>query len=383
MVEPFRIAVAHAELDDLHDRLDRTRWPEEVPGGGWDQGVPLAYLRDLCDHWRHRYDWRAHEARLNALAQFTTRIDGTRVHFIHVRSPEPDAVPLVILHGWPGSVVELAGLVGPLSDPGAHGAPGASAFHVVAPSLPGYGFSGPTPDRGWGVSRIAGAMAELMERLGYASFGAHGGDWGAAIAREIGVLAPDRVRGVHLTMLSSAVASRRDADADPQDEREQRSLAATARYRGELSGYAILQSTRPQTLAYALTDSPAGQLAWIVERFKDWTDSRDVPEDAVDRGTLLTTVMAYWLTRTAGSSARLYWETAHGPGGWGSAPPPSTVPTGMAVFPRDLSVPIRRIAERANRIVHWTEMERGGHFPALEAPDLLLADIRAFFAALR
>jgi pimeloyl-ACP methyl ester carboxylesterase len=263
-VEAFAIAVAQSELDDLHQRLDRTRWPEEVPGGGWDQGVPLAYLRELSDHWRHRYDWRAHEARLNALAQFTTRIDGTRIHFVHVRSPEPAALPLVILHGWPGSIVELAGLIGPLADPRAHGGDPARAFHVVAPSLPGYGFSGPTPDRGWGVRRIAAAMAELMGRLGYRRFGAHGGDWGAAIARELGVLAPDRVLGAHITMLSSAAASRRDADADadadPQDERQQRSLAAAARYRRDLSGYAILQSTRPQTLSYALTDSPVGQL---------------------------------------------------------------------------------------------------------------------------
>jgi pimeloyl-ACP methyl ester carboxylesterase len=250
----------------------------------------------------------------------------------------------------------------------------------VAPSLPGYGFSGPTAQRGWGTRRITDAMAALMARLGFGSYGAHGGDWGAAIARELGVVDRAHVVGVHLTMLLGAVPSR--DDADPEVPAERRSRELLGRYRGELSGYAILQSTRPQTLGYALTDSPVGQLAWIAEKFKDWTDSETAPEDAVDRDRLLTNVTLYWLTRTAGSSARLYYETAHAAGGWGAPEPPSSAPTGVAVFPRDLALPIRRIAQRTNEIVRWTEMPLGGHFPAMEAPQLLIDDIRAFFAAL-
>lgn len=378
-IEPFRIAVDEAELTELRARLDRTRWPDELPGAEWDYGVPLGYLRELAGHWRERYDWRAHEAALNRLAQFTTVIDGTRVHFVHVRSDVPGAVPLLVLHGWPGSIAELTALIGPLTDPLAHGGDRADAFHVIAPSLPGYGFSGPTPDRGWTLRRVTRAMAELMERLGYERYGVHGGDWGAAIARGLGVVDPDHLIGIHLTMLLAASARRRDADRD--DPTERRSLEAAARYRSELSGYAVLQGTRPHTLAYALTDSPVGQLAWIAEKFKDWTDSRDVPEDAVDRDQLLTNVMLYWLTRTAGSSARLYYETAHDPAG--AADPPTDVPTGVAVFPHDLALPIQRRAERENRIVRWTEMERGGHFPAMEQPELLIDDIRAFFRTLQ
>ena len=373
-MEPFRIDVPQADLDDLHERLDRTRWPEELPGSGWDYGVPLDYLRELAGEWRHRYDWRVHEARLNELAHFTTEIDDTRVHFVHERSPEPHARPLLILHGWPGSIVELQSLIGPLSDPRAHGLDPAVAFHVVAPSLPGYGFSGPTTRRGWNRTRFSRAMATLMARLGYDAYCAHGGDWGAAIARELGVIDAEHVVAVHLTMLLSAAATRRDHD--PASELEQRSLAAAQRYRRELSGYAIEQSTRPQTLSYALTDSPIGQLAWIAEKFKDWTDSETAPEDAVDRDQLLTNVTLYWLTRTAGSSARLYYETAHAPGGWGAPESPSPTPTSVTVFPHDLGLPVRRIAEQTNRIVRWNEVDRGGHFPAMEEPDLLIGEIR-------
>lgn len=377
--EPFRIAVPDSELEDLHRRLDQTRWPDELPHAGWDYGVPRGYLRELADHWRHRYDWRVHEARLNQLPQFTTTIDGTSVHFVHVRSAEPGAVPLLVLHGWPGSIAELTSLIAPLTDPVAHGGAAADAFHVIAPSLPGYGLSGPTPERGWSLRRVTRAMAALMSRLGYARYAAHGGDWGAAIARGLGVVGPERLLGIHLTMLLSASARRSDADRDDPEER--RSLEAGARYRSELSGYAILQGTRPQTLAYALTDSPVGQLAWIAEKFKDWTDSRNVPEDAVDRDQLLTNVMLYWLTRTAGSSARLYYETGHDP--VGATDRASAVPIGVAVFPHDLAVPVRRRAEQTERIVRWTPMDRGGHFPAMEQPELLTADIRSFFRSLR
>jgi epoxide hydrolase len=380
-IEQFRIDIPQGDLDDLRERLERTRWPDELPGSAWDYGVPLEYLQGLTSYWLTGYDWRQHEERLNQLPQFTTEIDGAGVHFIHVRSPEPDAMPLLILHGWPGSVVELERLVGPLTDPRAHGGDPNQAFHVVAPSLPGYGFSGPIPAQGWGRRRTTAAIAELMSRLGYERYGAHGGDWGGAISRELGLVDSEHVIGVHLTMLLSAAATADDADAG--DVEVTRSLAAGERYENELAGYAVLQATRPQTLSYALTDSPVGQLAWIVEKFKDWTDSDESPEDAVDRDQLLTNVMIYWLTRTAASSARLYYETAHVDGGWGQPDPPSTTPTGVAVLPRDLGLPVRRIAERDNNILQWTALERGGHFPAMEVPGPLTADIRSFFDLVR
>jgi pimeloyl-ACP methyl ester carboxylesterase len=377
-IRPFRIEVPQADLDDLRDRLARTRWPDELPGAGWAYGIPLAYTRELAEHWRTSYDWRRHEARLNEFPQFTTTIDGANVHFLHVRSPEPDALPLIVTHGWPGSVVEYVDLVGPLSDPRAHGGDPADAFHVVLPSIPGFGFSGPTREAGWSVRRVGMAFAQLMRRLGYGRYGAHGGDWGARVSRDLGLLDPDHVAGVHVT---SIAASATPQEGDEFTEEEKRRLERRDWFRREGMGYGMIQSTRPQTLAYALTDSPAGQLAWIVEKFKEWTDSSEVPEDAVDRDHLLTNVTIYWLTGTAGSSARLYYESAR-TGGWGPEPA-STVPTGVAVFPRELSPPIRRFAERTNNIVHWSEFDRGGHFAALEEPDLLLGDIRAFFRRVR
>lgn len=378
-IEPFTIAIPETEIADLHARLDRTRWPDQLPGAGWDYGIPLAYLRELAGHWRHRYDWRTHEARLNRLPQFTTTIDGARVHFIHAQSAEPAAMPLLILHGWPGSVVELEPIIARLTDPVAHGGDAADAFDVIAPSLPGYGFSGPTAERGWNVRRIAAAMTELMARLAYERYAVHGGDWGSEIARQIGVGDPAHVAAVHVTMMFGANA--RPQDVDPADPEDRRSLELIARYRRELAGYARLQGTRPQTLAYALTDSPVGQLAWIAERFFDWTASHERPEDAVDRDRLLTNVMVYWLTGTAGSSARLYWEEDHDPES--AVRTPGSVPTGVMVFPRDIAPPVRRRAEQFNRIVRWTESERGGHFPGMEQPELLVDDIRAFLRELR
>jgi len=377
-IRPFRIDVPQADLDDLRDRLARTRWPDELPGVGWDYGIPLSYLRELAEYWRTRYDWRAAEQRLNEFPQFTTTIDGATVHFLHVRSPEPDALPLVLTHGWPGSIVEFQEIIGPLTDPRAHGGNPADAFHLVVPSIPGYGFSGPTRETGWNVRRVATAWAELMSRLGYQRYGAQGGDWGSAISRDLGVVDPDQVVGVHVNMLFSTPPSDPAEMADLTDDEKAR-LGMAERYRDELSGYMKIQSTRPQTLAYALTDSPVGQLAWIAEKFREWTDSEQFPEDAVDRDQMLTNVMLYWLTGTAGSSARLYRESALN---WGRQER-STVPTGVAVFPRDLVSPIRRFAERRNNIVHWSEFDRGGHFAAMEEPDLLVGDVRAFFRALR
>jgi pimeloyl-ACP methyl ester carboxylesterase len=387
-IRPFRIDVPSADLDDLRDRLARTRWPDEPPGAGWDYGLPLGYARELARHWATGYDWRAQEARLNAIPQFITTIDGADLHFLHVRSPRADATPLLLTHGWPGSILEFVSLIGPLTDPATHGAPTASAFHLVIPSIPGFGFSGPTRQRGWDVSRIAGAFTELMARLGYERYGAHGGDWGALITREMALAAPDALLGVHLTMLLSAVAQP-GLDLDSlglltDDERAAIDASAerNARTRRDEMGYGILQSTRPQTLAYSLIDSPAGQLAWIAEKFWAWTDHDGGLEHAIVRDVLLTNVSIYWFTRTAGSSARLYYEYARTALAGAGAPARSTVPTAVAVFPRDLTLPVRRLAERFDPIVRWTEMDRGGHFPGLEQADLLITDLRAFFGQL-
>jgi pimeloyl-ACP methyl ester carboxylesterase len=375
-IQPFRIDIPQAELDELQVRLARTRWPDELPGAGWDYGIPLEYVRKLAQYWRTTYDWRAHEQRLNSFPQFTTTIDGQRVHFLHVRSPEPGAIPLIITHGWPGSIVEFTEVIGPLTDPRAHGGDPADAFHLVVPSIPGFGFSGPTKERGWHVQRIAQAWAELMTRLGYQRYGAQGGDWGSSISRELGVIVPGHVIGVHLNMLLPQIP--RD-QADLTDEEKAR-FGRMQQFLATGSGYFTIQSTRPQTLAYGLADSPAGLLAWIVEKFREWTDG-ELPEDAVDRDQMLTNVMVYWLTATAGSSARLYYEAAHS-GAWGP-PVPSTAPTGFAVFPQEIAPAIRRFAELSNNIVHWSEFDRGGHFAAMEVPDLLVGDVREFFRQLR
>lgn len=383
-IRPFRIDIPQADLDDLHARLDRTRWPDELPGVGWAYGIPRDYLRELVRYWRHTYDWRAAEARLNEWPQFTTTIDGANIHFAHIRSPEPDATPLIMTHGWPGSFAEFTQVAGALTDPRAHGADPSEAFHLVLPSIPGFTFSGPTHDTGWEYHRVAAAFAELMERLGYRRYGTQGGDWGSAISREIGRIHPDRVIGVHLNHIPGSSAAEEPDPTHlatlPPAERA-RTLASwelNQRWARDRQGYADIQSTRPQTLAYGLTDSPVGQLAWIAEKFKEWTDSRDSPEDAVDRDQLLTDVMLYWLTGTAGSSGRIYYERAHSPY-WGAPPETSTTPTALAVFPRENFIALRHIAERTNNIVRWTEYDRGGHFPAMEQPDLLVADIRAFF----
>jgi pimeloyl-ACP methyl ester carboxylesterase len=371
-IRPFRIEIPETHLDDLRERLARTRWPDELPGVGWSRGVPLGYLKELAEYWRTTYDWRRQEAMLNRFPQFTTTIDGQNVHFLHVRSPEPDATPLIITHGWPGSIAEFTRVIGPLADPRAHGGDPADAFHVVAPSIPGFGFSGPTHETGWGMRRIADAWAELMGRLGYDRFGAQGGDWGALISRELGVAHAGRVLGVHRNFLVTFPSGDAAELADLTDEEKER-LAGLEGFQAR-SGYAVIQGTRPQTLAYALSDSPVGQLAWNVE----WFEAYGERVGTFDRDAILTNVMLYWLPGTAGSSARLYLE---GRSAWG-APEPSRVPTGVAVFPHD-SRPIRRFAERTDNIVHWSEFDRGGHFAAMEEPELLVGDVRAFFRGLR
>ncbi|WP_433356569.1 epoxide hydrolase family protein [Microtetraspora malaysiensis] len=372
-IRPFRSDIPQSELDDLRARIAATRWPDEIPGTAWSYGVALGRVKELAEHWRTAYDWRAHEARLNGFPQFTTTIDGQNVHFLHVRSPEPDALPLILTHGWPGSVAEFLDLIGPLTDPRGHGGDPADAFHVVVPSIPGYGFSGPTTATGWDVPRIARAWAELMRRLGYARYGAQGGDWGARISPELARTAPDRVAGLHVNAFF-ALPSGDPGEMDGLTDAERARLAGITRWNGERSGYAAIQSTRPQTLAYALLDSPVGQLAWYLE----WFDGYGQGVGGVDRDAILTNVTLYWLTRTAGSAARLYKEAA---ASWGRRFERCPVPTGMAVFPGDSTV--RAFAEREHAVVHWSEFDRGGHFAALQTPDLLVEDVRAFFRRVR
>jgi pimeloyl-ACP methyl ester carboxylesterase len=378
-IRPFRISVPQAELDDLRERLARTRWTADLPGTGWERGVPAAYLQDLAAYWEKEYDWRAHEAALNAYPQFVTTIDGAQVHFLHVRSAQPDATPLMLLHGWPGSVVEFLDLIGPLTGPAAAGGDPAQAFHLVIPSLPGYGFSGPLTETGWTDGRTAAALVELMDRLGYQRYGVQGGDVGAFIGPLMGRAASDRVIGVHVNALVTFPTGD-PADMAALTEAERGRLAAMGEWQQRSGAYLQIQGTRPQTIAHALTDSPAGLLAWITEKFQEWTDpSAALPEDAVDRDRILTDVSIYWFTGTAGSAAHTYYERFNDPAMW--APKVrSEVPTGVAVFTTDIS--IRPFAARLNNIVHWTEFSRGGHFAALEAPDLLTDDIRAFFGAL-
>jgi microsomal epoxide hydrolase len=385
-IREFRIDIPQRELDDLRARLAATRWPAELPGVGWTRGVPLGYLRDLAEYWRTSYDWRAAEAELNAFPQFLTEIDGTNVHFLHVRSPEPDAVPLLITHGWPGSVAEFVRVIGPLTDPAAHGCPGATAFHVVAPSLPGYGFSGPTPEPGWHVGRIAQAFAELMRRLGYARYVAQGGDFGSVVALILSELDRSHVLGVHINMLLNGPVTDQPGELAGLTTADLARLDKLSAFRRDGAGYMTIQATRPQTLAYGLTDSPVGQLAWIAEKFFEWGDVRASSDDAVARDALLTNVMIYWLTRSAGSSANLYYEVAPmlpNVPGLLPARAPNDIPLAVAVFARDMFLPVRRFADREfPNIRQWHEFDRGGHFAAMEEPALYVADVREFAAAL-
>ena len=379
-IRPYRIDIPQADLDDLAQRLARTRWSEQLPGPDWQRGVPVGYLTDLARYWVTSYDWRKQEALINAYPQFMTEIDGQDVHFLHVRSAEPGALPLVLSHGWPGSVVEFLDVIGPLTDPRAHGGDPADAFDVVIPSLPGFGFSGRIREPGWDSHRMATAFAELMRRLGYSRYGAQGGDFGAFISPALGRVDPDHVVGVHVN--AATVGFIPFGEVDPTvlaelTEAEKVRLDRMNAFLAEGNAYFQIQATRPQTLSYGLTDSPIGQLAWIVEKFKEWTHGDGLPEDAVDRDRLLTNVMLYWLTGTAGSAANIYYESMHSHN-W---PTPSGVPTGVAVFAEDIT--IRRYAEEGNAIVHWSEFDRGGHFAALETPDLLIEDIRLFFRGLR
>ncbi|MBX3013699.1 MAG: epoxide hydrolase [Caldilineaceae bacterium] len=381
-IHPFTIQIPQQALDDLYTRLARTRWPNELPGVGWSRGVARDYLQALVHYWQTQYDWRKHEARLNQYPQFTTTIDGQNIHFLHVRSPEPNALPLILTHGWPGSIVEFLQVIGPLSDPRRHGGDPADAFHVVIPSIPGFGFSGPTNEPGWTTARVARAWAELMRQLGYDRYGAQGGDTGAFVAPELGHVDQEHVVGIHV---NAATYGFMPFGPVSEEELSTFSAAEKARmvrlnhYEQEQTGYFHIQAKRPQTLGYSLNDSPVGQLAWMVDLFKEWSMPVEaLPEAAIDRDDMLTNVMIYWLTGTGVSSAHIYYEDMHA-GAWHDAP--SGVPTGVAVFANDVA--IRRYAEYANTIVHWSEFDRGGHFAAMEVPDLLIADVRTFFRAFR
>jgi pimeloyl-ACP methyl ester carboxylesterase len=377
---PFSIRVPDDVLADLHARLARVRWPDEVPGAGWSYGTDLGYMKELVDHWRDRYDWRLHEARLNALPQFTVPIGEVDLHFVRVDGLGPAPLPLLLSHGWPGSIWEFHRLIPLLTDPGAHGADPADAFTVVAPSLPGYAFSFRPDQPRLGIAEIADVFARLMtDVLGHRRFGAQGGDWGAFVTARLGLRHPDRLAGIHLTLL----AARRDRNASAEPTGEEKAyLEELRRWEREETGYQWIQGTKPQTLAYGLTDSPVGLAAWIVEKFRTWSDSGGDIERRFSKDVLLTNIMLYWITGAINSSFWPYYASRHAP--W---PLPEgqriEVPTAYASFPREILHPPRAWAERAYNIRRWTTMPAGGHFAALEEPEALAADIRAFFRDLR
>jgi epoxide hydrolase len=382
-VTPFRIDVPETDLTDLRHRLRRTRWPEAETVDDWSQGVPRGYLRELCDYWADGYDWRATEARLNALPQFRTEIDGLGIHFMHLRSPNPDALPLIVTHGWPGSIVEFLKVIGPLTDPAAHGGDPADAFHVVCPSLPGYGFSDKPAQQGWNVQRIAGAWTVLMARLGYDRYGAQGHDWGTSVTTGIGQRDPGHVAGIHVI---PPLAAPDPATFDDLTDAERAALDDLEYATEWGDGYSLQQGTRPQTVGYGLMDSPAGLCAWIIEKFQAWTDSGGHPENVLTRDELLDNVMLYWLPGTAVSSARLYWESIRQVKQWFHEGNTDTVaaPTGCSIFPKELPRPSRRwAARRFTDIRYWNELPRGGHFAAFEQPDLFVEELRSFFRLVR
>jgi len=373
---PFEVVISDDDIADLRDRLRRTRWPEAETVDDWSQGVPLAYVQELCEWWADEYDMGL-ASRVNAFPQEKVELDGLGIHHLHVRSPEPDALPIVITHGWPGSVVELLDVLGPLSDPRAHGGDPADAFHVVAPSLPGYGWSDKPTRAGWGLERIASAWHQLMTGLGYDRYVAQGGDWGAGVTTVLGLQEPDGLAGIHLNMPLAFPDPDTMADLTPL---ELEAIQDMGTHASTGMGYSGIQSTRPQTLGYGLTDSPAGQLAWIVEKFWAWTDCDGHPEGALTRQQMLDDVSAYWFTASAASSARLYWESFDVL----TKAEPITVPTGITVFPKEIVRTSQRWAEKVFSDLRWFEVvDRGGHFAAFEQPELFVEQVRGSFRALR
>jgi pimeloyl-ACP methyl ester carboxylesterase len=374
-ITPFRIEVPEAEIADLVARLQRTRWPEPATVDDWSQGAPLSYVQDLCRYWADKYDWAARQERLNSFAQHRTDIDGLGIHFVHVPSPHPGALPLVLTHGWPGSIVEFLEVIGPLTDPPAHGGDAADAFHVVAPSLPGYAFSDKPAGTGWGVERTARAWTALMARLGYDHYGAQGGDWGSMVTTSIAQQDPEHVAGIHLNMILGFPGP----DDGEMTEVEQAAMAGVNDYMQHDSGYSKEQSTRPQTVGYGLVDSPAGQCAWVLEKFWAWSDTDGDPVGALGADRILDNIMLYWVPGTGASSARMYWESFNNP-----PLGPVTVPMGGSVFPKEIFRTSKRwAAHQFSDIRFWNEPTKGGHFAAFEQPGQFVDDVRAFFRTVR
>ena len=375
-ITPFKIAIDNAQIDDLKRRLRATRWPDKETPADWSQGIPLAYVQDVCRYWEKDYDWRAREALLNRFPQFRTTIDGFGIHFIHVRSPHANALPLVMTHGWPGSIVEFQKVIEPLTDPTKHGGAATDAFHVVCPSLPGYGFSDKPTSTGWNVEKIGRTWSALMPRLGYPKYVAQGGDWGAIVTTAIGINDIKNCLGIHLNM---PIVTPDPATMGDLTEREKSALAGMQHYADWDSGYSKQQSTRPQTLGYGLADSPSGQAAWIIEKFWSWMDCDGHPENVVTRDELLDNVMLYWLPGNAASSARLYWESFNKVNR-----DPVKIPTGCSIFPKEIFRCSRRWAEkRFEKLVHWNDLDKGGHFAAFEQPATFINEVRTCFRHMR
>jgi microsomal epoxide hydrolase len=379
-ITPFRSEIPDAVLDDLRERLARTRFPDELNDADWSYGTDLTYLKELCTYWRDKFDWRAQEAELNRFEQFITNVDGLDLHFIHAKSPHEDAMPLVITHGWPGSVVEFLEIIDPLRNPTAHGGDAADAFHVVCPSIPGYGFSEAAKEPGMNPHRVAEMIAQLMARLGYAKYGAQGGDWGSMISQRIALADPEHCAGIHLNMVFAGPPAGVANPTEGLTPQELANLADGQRIQNEEMGYFRIQSTKPQTLGVGLNDSPAGLASWIVEKFRTWSDCDGDIESVYTKDRLLTNITLYWVTHSITSSTRLYCET-HRAEGLGAGD--HDVPMGCAIFPKELIRAPRSWVESHFNVQQWTEMPRGGHFAAMEQPDLLVDDVRSFFRKLR
>jgi len=373
-IRPFTIAIPQADLDDLRERLRNTRWPDAEVVDDWSQGVPLDYVQELCRYWADEYDWRASEAALNRFDQFVTEIDGVDIHFIHQRSSNPDAISLLITHGWPGSVVEFHKVIEPLTEPAAHGGDPADAFHVIAPSLPGFGFSGKPTETGWGVEKIGEVWAKLMARLGYGRYVAQGGDWGSAVTTAVAAQDAEHCAAVHLTLAMGVRPS-----GTPEAPDELHAVERLQYYQRWDSGYSTQQMSRPQTVGYGLADSPSGQLAWIIEKMWAWTDCDGHPENALTRDEMLDNVMLYWTTGSATSSARIYWESFSR-----SKRQIVTIPTGFTVYPKEIVPPVRKwVEQNYTDVQYWAEYDKGGHFAAFEVPDTFVSDLRTFFRRFR
>jgi len=371
-ISPFKIEISSSDLDDLKSRLSNTRWPDKETPGDWSQGIPLAYMKEICSYWLEKYDWRKCESKLNTFNQFKTNYDNVDIHFIHQKSSHKEARPLLITHGWPGSIIEFHKVINPLVDPTNHEGKPEDAFHIIAPSLPGYGFSGKPETTGWGAEKIAKVWSQLMSELGYDQYFAQGGDWGALVTTEVGKQDPQHCQAIHLNM---AIAAPDPETLESMTEKEQLALKDMGFYQEWDSGYSKQQSTRPQTLGYGLVDSPIGQAAWILEKFYQWTDCNGHPENILTRDELLDNVMMYWLTNSGASSARLYWESFNN-----NNQDEINIPTGISVFPKEIFRASERwIKKRFTNLKYFHELEIGGHFAAFEQPEIYIQEIRKFF----